>query len=425
MTDLWMTDLLSEFYEARNAGDEDRIIDLLQHGQPTIAEIGSIMLSVNRGQLHRTLRWMLARWPELLTQPNHPDSEARRIDAMLDQACTCGHTLTAIMLVDEYGANPASSFNGQQNRPLNNAAGNGNLELVRFLLDRGAPANESANGCYTSYALLLAAYRGYTDVVRLLVERGALLDGLNAFGLSPMDYARMGGHPETIEHLRSVGARESWEIRGQPKPPPLDPRAKSLAVHLERQEGIYDQMGIAAQDDSRPDWPIAVRRYHAVGGVLLVTEGLADPPQVAERAETHEHAEVYAAVPVPEEESPAEDWPESHPEQRWVAEWLLRLARHPAWEEGWGGPFLVANGEPPEPLDPQVPFTSWLVYHLADRPADRWERRDGILVRLYRAYPIHTAERDFARRHGIAALLERMDTAGVTPLIAIDRPSVV
>jgi hypothetical protein len=341
---------------------------------------------------------------------------------MLDQVCLGDHTLTAMMLVDEYGANPAASFHGRQNRPLNKAAGNGNLELVRFLLDRGAPANESANGRYASYALIGAAYKGYTDVVRLLVERGALLDGLNAFGMSPMDYAMIGRHSETIEYLQSVGARESWEIRGEPKPPPRDPRAKSLAVHLERQEGIYDQMGIAAQDDSRPDWPIAVRRYNAAGGVLLVTEGLANPPG-AERAETREIAELYAAVPIAEEEWPAEDWPESHPEQRWVADWLLRLARHPAWEQGWGGPFLVANGEPPEPLDPQVPFTGWLMYHLADRLADRWERRDGVVVRLYRAYPIHTSERDFARRHGIAALLKRLDAAGVTPLIDIDRPS--
>ncbi len=69
--------------------------------------------------------------------------------------------------------------------PLNDAAFHGELEMVKFLLDRGADISSTTRDETTS--LHTAAFFGRTEIVKLLLERGASVDKKNGRGETPID----------------------------------------------------------------------------------------------------------------------------------------------------------------------------------------------------------------------------------------------
>jgi hypothetical protein len=108
-------------------------------------------------------------------------------DRWLGEAATEG-SLPVIQLLVRLGTDV--------NEPANNdsvacpegviyrAAEMGHLEVVRWLLDRGAKVNHVVAGQTRCYALSGAARGGYLEVVKLLVERGAAVNACWA-GLTP------------------------------------------------------------------------------------------------------------------------------------------------------------------------------------------------------------------------------------------------
>jgi ankyrin repeat protein len=101
-------------------------------------------------------------------------------------------------------SDPDCSFR-QVEGPIVQAAGEGHLEIARWLLARGARTNFTINGKLRCLPLLDAAANGHLDIVKLLVESGADIhasfDGHTALSQA-LDY----GHPAVAEYLRSVGA---------------------------------------------------------------------------------------------------------------------------------------------------------------------------------------------------------------------------
>jgi ankyrin repeat protein len=71
------------------------------------------------------------------------------------------------------------------------------LEIIRSLIQHGAFIN-SAEGTWTP--LMVAAYRGYEDAVKLLLEFGANIEVKNCDGRTARDYAFEQWH-ESIEKL--------------------------------------------------------------------------------------------------------------------------------------------------------------------------------------------------------------------------------
>ena len=81
----------------------------------------------------------------------------------------------------------------------------GDLELVRLLLDRGADVNRQDGDGFT--ALTIAAEEGHWDVVRLLASRGADIDHRDATGLSALDRAAAGGESGIVSFLEATRRR--------------------------------------------------------------------------------------------------------------------------------------------------------------------------------------------------------------------------
>ncbi len=103
----------------------------------------------------------------------------------------CAYSLGRWMLVDE---------------PLAIAAMDGNVAEVRRLLRLGGDPNVEFEG---NPALEQAAGGGHTEVVRLLLARGARVDVRNGWdGNTPLRSARANNHRDIVELLRKAGAKK-------------------------------------------------------------------------------------------------------------------------------------------------------------------------------------------------------------------------
>lgn len=110
------------------------------------------------------------------------------------------------------GAKPNSQTRGRDT-PLSYAAGNGHIDIVRLLLERGTLV-DAGDGA----ALKAAAFRGHSDVVQVLLTAGAdvrLYTGSNdrtskrlrrANEPSVLEYAAHGGELSIVRALLSQGA---------------------------------------------------------------------------------------------------------------------------------------------------------------------------------------------------------------------------
>ncbi|UNQ73406.1 ankyrin repeat domain-containing protein [Infirmifilum sp. NZ] len=87
---------------------------------------------------------------------------------------------------------------------LHFAAGIGDLEKIRMLLERGADINARDNIGWTP--LHFAAIAGKLDVARLLIEKGADVNARGVFGDTPLHYAAMNGHLDVVKLLVDSGA---------------------------------------------------------------------------------------------------------------------------------------------------------------------------------------------------------------------------
>lgn len=128
-------------------------------------------------------------------------------------------------LLVEKGAN-VNSQNESMYTPMHYAISYGRnasttLNFARFLLDRGANPNTKIypeaslfgydRSRYTRgwTPLHTAAANGETDIVRLLLERGARPNAMDAQGMTPLHWAVKRGHSTVVKELLSFGVNIS------------------------------------------------------------------------------------------------------------------------------------------------------------------------------------------------------------------------
>ena len=119
----------------------------------------------------------------------------------LCQASLGGHIDVVNFLLNK-GANP------NKTAPLKWATMAGHTHVVKLLLKRGSNPNKRFQlfGNSGTTSLHTAAYRGYVDVVQLLVDHGSALDLEDEHGCSPLFYASLNGHKKVVEILINEGA---------------------------------------------------------------------------------------------------------------------------------------------------------------------------------------------------------------------------
>ncbi len=103
------------------------------------------------------------------------------------------------------GSAMSSTLVGAQ--PLHFAAANGDVELVKLLLDRGAEINAATQDGWT--ALHFACLRGDEGLVKLLLDRGVDVNTKTTSGVSALSIATSEGDREIVELLLDRGASGS------------------------------------------------------------------------------------------------------------------------------------------------------------------------------------------------------------------------
>ncbi|KAH8980600.1 ankyrin repeat-containing domain protein [Lactarius hatsudake] len=99
-----------------------------------------------------------------------------------------------------------------EQRSLYTASQNGELDIVRSLLDRGTDINERST--FRATALDVASRYGKVEVVKLLIECGADVDSRDRAGLTPLITALQNGQFEVAQLLLDYGADVNVDTEG-------------------------------------------------------------------------------------------------------------------------------------------------------------------------------------------------------------------
>jgi hypothetical protein len=355
---------------------------------------------------------------DLVTRHRDGLWEAGWLDAFLRFVAGSDNVELLALLV-ELGAeiNPSHDpkFRGPEGAILN-AAGNGAVNAVRWLLDHGAVLNYEVDGETRCLPLSRAAWQGYLEIVKLLVEHGADINAVWS-GQNALSFAIMYGQKEVEAYLRSKGALEPWQLRAEKPPPGADP----ILAHVERHLGKPKPLSL--QEVVPGDPPVTIYAIPMKDRLALVTTGMSSQPMTVPRGgEEYQYAELLLYLP--------KDWPLTEddledPNASWPIDWLRRIARYPHEEHAWlGGPFaIIANEEPPQPLAPNTRLTCLLA--LAEGGEfSPLALPDGRRLVFYTLFPLYTEERELEKAKGIKELLLRFQSRKVSQVVDVSRPNV-
>jgi ankyrin repeat protein len=98
-----------------------------------------------------------------------------------------------------------SDNNDNGETPIWTASQNGDfVEVVRLLMDAGALINQANNDGATP--LSIASRNGHVEVVRVLIDAGALINQALNNGATPLLIASQDGHVNVVRLLINAGA---------------------------------------------------------------------------------------------------------------------------------------------------------------------------------------------------------------------------
>lgn len=92
------------------------------------------------------------------------------------------------------------------------AAANGLTDVVQIMIYKGAPVNARDFKGFT--ALMLAAAQGHEEVVKLLIAAGTKVDVKNAQGWTAIGLALVAGHASVAQLILAAGGNTSFKIKG-------------------------------------------------------------------------------------------------------------------------------------------------------------------------------------------------------------------
>ncbi|HEY3741358.1 MAG TPA: ankyrin repeat domain-containing protein [Bryobacteraceae bacterium] len=123
----------------------------------------------------------------------------------LHLAAFFGHEDAAEALLDAGASVTERSTNAMANMPLHAGVAGRSFELVKLLVDRGAPVNARQHGGWTP--IHAAAQSGDAAMVTLFLEHGAEVDARADNNQRPMDLALTKGHQAIVDLLEQHGAK--------------------------------------------------------------------------------------------------------------------------------------------------------------------------------------------------------------------------
>jgi len=333
----------------------------------------------------------------------------------LDDAIAHNH-LEVLRALVEIGADINSQSIGRDDRGRAwCAVSNDATDCLEWLLQNNVRINFDTPEATRCFALECACAIGALDLVRQLIDHGAVTDyrwkeGDRPRG-NPLTIAVNGGHEHVAEHLRSIGTPEP-ELPDQNENDRWDP----LRAHLTSYFGEPEADEISQDVPTQPAISIVVIRSD--DQTVLVTRGMSVAP-ITQGDGNQLYTELIMQVPA--------DWAigtESEDRKsKWAIACLQQLAVFPHISGQSFPPYLMCpNGMPPQPILEGHDFTGVLAIQAMAAFATYADGDNT--VTMYHIVPLFTEEFDLAKSAGIGELLERFDARGVGQLIDLSRPNV-
>lgn len=191
----------------------------------------------------------------------HPNLQG---DTPLMSAARKNHTAVMEALLKKGPASMVQQVNNKGRTALFIAAANNAIDTVRVLLDRGAVIDQADTGGSTP--LLYAAANGHTDVVTFLVTRGASIHHTNGEGETPLSCAVAQCHTDVVTFLLTRGA--AINHANEQGETPL-----SIAVHNGEKEIIFALLKAEANvntADKEGNTPLSIAVHNGGTDIVLV-----------------------------------------------------------------------------------------------------------------------------------------------------------
>eukprot|EP00435_Cladocopium_sp_Y103_P050843 s385_g15.t1 len=152
---------------------------------------------------------------EMLQRPQNPDVRDRHGWPAVHFAAQMG-TASCMELLLESRADLEIKATEDGSTALHCATFNGNLVVVKLLLDAGADKSSELEEGAT--ALHLATRGNHLDIARLLIDAGAETNSATVHGFTPLHQAALGGHLEIAQLLLDAGAEQNGVTVGGSTP---------------------------------------------------------------------------------------------------------------------------------------------------------------------------------------------------------------
>lgn len=324
--------------------------------------------------------------------------------------------LACVKCLVEFGADINATNDGSS--VLNDAVSGNDIEIVDYLLRRGARHDPtiSADNLYVA-----AIVQSNADMVRFLLSKGidpnVIMTRQNGELRTAYAFAVEEGETEIAGILKAHGCTFPPGYV-----PPKDDTAPDVQAIRDHLSSLFGQAESNVFQTILPDPTGVVIHYikpnddHSFA--TLFTSGMSrhpmDPP---DGAAGFEFAELVFHL--------APDWPhlsdpdyQQDPFSMWPVQLIKALAIHTVLSETWLGPLpTMALSDPPRPLGPLTDLSAVLL-RPDQVPALRLPDKQ---IDFYTIYPIYTEEFMLAQSTGVQALLNRLEAAGVTSLMKVNR----
>jgi suppressor of fused protein SUFU len=229
--------------------------------------------------------------------------------------------------------------------------------------------------------------------------------------------------------LRHQARERGWQAPTYGDPAIREALEAHLAGHLGESGSVWHEIVSDLVHLDVFTWaPTPDRPMHT-----FVTVGMSDLPMTVPPgalAQGHsDRAELVVCLPP--------DWPVPDPAAGSMApwddpdayfpiRWLKQLARLPHEYDTWlGFGHTIPNGDPAEPLASTTGLCGWLLLPPMTLPESfrHVDLPGGGRLDLFGITALHRAEMDHKLDHGVEALFDGFDAAGVSELLDLHRPS--
>ncbi|XP_051831881.1 ankyrin repeat and EF-hand domain-containing protein 1 isoform X1 [Antechinus flavipes] len=178
------------------------------------------------------------------------------------KACEEAHQIKDVcMRLLEKGANPNAINSSTGRTALMEAAREGEIDVVRGILERGGDVNAYDNE--RQHASHFAAKGGFFEILKLISAYNGDLGIIAMNGNTPLHYAAMGGYADCCKFITQRGCELTWKNLDHKTPRNVakDGGFKAASKEIRRAERIAKKLARPGVKNPNPPWAVRLHDW--------------------------------------------------------------------------------------------------------------------------------------------------------------------